>query len=161
VKECIGGRLIMKKLTLFICFCLFFLGTTTFAQEVGEKVYKEVIFDGKKINKWLAVTTIAEYDAKGNEIHTKMAEGTEWWIEYDDKGNQIHVRYSDGLEEWNEYDDKGNLIYEKHSDGNAAPLWRRHINCLRHDHSASKRRALCERFYAGIGVRWTSTRLGF
>ena len=136
----------MKKIIVFICLLFVLIGTTAFAQELGGKVYKEVVVDGKKVNKWLTVFNITyyfyndnrktvcskdldgkdtwyEYDAKGNEIHYKTLYGSkaghEIWYEYDDKGNLIHSKWSDGRETRyeDEYDDKGNLIHSKSSDG--------------------------------------------
>jgi len=42
---------------------------------------------------------VREYDANGNMIHYKNANGFEYWQEYDSNGNEIHRKYSDGYEE--------------------------------------------------------------
>ncbi len=106
----------MKRIIICICFLFTLAISNTFAQEIGEKVYKEIIIDGKKINKWLVVYGFADYDDKGNSIYYKT-EDEEWWYDIDDKGNTIHSKSSDDFECWFEYDDKGKKIHEKYSDG--------------------------------------------
>ena len=58
----------MKKLILLLVvlhICAF-----TFAQNPGEKVYKQVNVNGEMLFKWLEVTDITEYDSNG-KVKTK------------------------------------------------------------------------------------------
>lgn len=59
----------------------------------------------------------ADYDAKGNEIHAKLANGREWWNEYDAKGNLIHWKSNSGAEWYWKYDTEGNKILSKDNRG--------------------------------------------
>ena len=54
------------------------------AQSLGDKVYKEVTVDGKRVNKWVIFDSITDYDEKGNEIHGKSTWPSEfeYWNEY-------------------------------------------------------------------------------
>ncbi len=54
------------------------------AQSLGDKVYKEVTVDGKRVNKWVIFDSITDYDEKGNVIHAKSSSnwGLEYWLEY-------------------------------------------------------------------------------
>ena len=106
----------MKKITLLICLLLILVGMNAFTQQLGDKVYKEVIVDGKKVNKWLMINALYDFDDKGDRTHAKF-EGEEWWYDHDTNGNTIHSKSSDGLEGWFEYDAKGNKTREKWSDG--------------------------------------------
>lgn len=58
----------------------------------------------------------ADYDSKGNMIHSKNA-GYEYWYDYDTKGNIIH-KQSGNFDFWCEYDDRGNKIHEIMKSGN-------------------------------------------
>ena len=108
----------MKKRTLIFAAAFIFLASLpAVAQELGEKIYKEVTVEGEQLYKWVKYYSITEYDSKGNQIHYKDSNGDEVWWEYDSKGNQIHSKYSDGDEWWYEYDSKGNEIHSKYSDG--------------------------------------------
>ena len=78
-----------------VCFALF-----------ADPIYKEFNIDGKKINKWVEVYGISEYeyDSKGNMIYEKGSRKDEVWHEYDSNGNEIHFKNSIGEEGWYEYD---------------------------------------------------------
>ena len=56
-------------------------------------------------------------DSKGNEIHYKNSDGTEYWNEYDENNNKIHRKDSNGYEYWYEFDENNNLIHSKNSNG--------------------------------------------
>ena len=62
---------------IFICLSVF-----CFAQNVGEKVYKEVTVNDEKVSKWLMIESLDAYDNKGNMIHRKDSDSVEWWYEY-------------------------------------------------------------------------------
>ena len=107
----------MKKLSIFTCLLFVFASVESFAQEVGEKVYKEIIVNGEKASKWFEVKAITEYDAKGNIIHDNPAPiGGEKWYEYDAKGNQIHIKWENG-EQWIKYNDLGKRIHTRSTEG--------------------------------------------
>ena len=110
----------MKKVIIFICLIVLISVTTGYPLEVGEKVYKEIILGNQRVNKWVNIFSITDYDDNCNEIHYKNAYDEEWWYEYDAKGNRIYGKNSYGEDEWHkyEYDDKGNIIHVKDSDGN-------------------------------------------
>ena len=110
----------MKRLIICICLILLFVSSNASTQQLGEKVYKEVIVDGQKVNRWIETVCIAEYDDKGDIIHSKFSSGEEYWYEYDAKGNLIHEKWPDD-EFWYEYDAKGNLIHEKLASG--SDIW--------------------------------------
>ena len=107
----------MRKIIICLCIIIFFATSITFAQEVGEKVYKDVVIDGEKVNKWLNVEEICLYDAKENIFYAKDYDGTEWWYDYEARGKLTHIKNSDGTEWWLDYDNKGNEIHGKSSDG--------------------------------------------
>lgn|GEM_PF-1943048 len=115
------------------------------AQSLGDKVYKEVTVDGKRVNKWVILDSFTDYDEKGKEIHGKNTFNSEFefskeydsngniihekifsdyelkfeqWYEYDSKGNLIHKKNSYGIETWYKYNSKGDKIYVKNFDGN-------------------------------------------
>ena len=108
----------MKKRTLIFAAAFIFLASLhAAAQELGEKIYKEVTVEGEQLYKWVKYYSITEYDSNGKEIHYKNSNGDEEWWEYDSKGNQIHYKSSNGYEVWQEYDSDGNQIHCKNSDG--------------------------------------------
>ena len=114
----------MRKNILFICIIGIVLGTAAFAQQVGDKVSKEIIFDGNKFNKMFEVNAVKEYDTKGNMIHEIILNDKEYWYEYNSNGKVIHEKWSEGdtkgsspIEGWYEYDEHGNKIHAKWSDG--------------------------------------------
>ena len=114
----------MKKIILLICILFVISGTAVFAQQVGDKVTKEIIFDGNKFNKQFEVNAVKEYDTKGNMIHEIILNDKEYWYEYNSNGKVIHGKWSEGdtkgsapIEGWYEYDEHGNKIHEKWSDG--------------------------------------------
>ena len=102
----------IKFAAIFICLSVF-----CFAQNVGEKVYKEVTVNGETLSKWLEVTSLEEYDSKGNHIYYKNSNGYEAWSEHDSRGKEIHYKDSYGYERWSEYDSNGNMIHYKNSYG--------------------------------------------
>jgi YD repeat-containing protein len=108
----------MKNITLFIFLPFLLLGVDTLAQEVGEKVYKEIIIDNDgKIGKWFEVKEIKRYDENGKIVYENPTMvGGETWYEYDSKGNQIHMK-SEKRENWKKYNDNGQVIFEKWQDG--------------------------------------------
>ena len=108
----------MKNRALIFAAAFIFLASLpAAAQELGEKIYKEVTVEGEQLYKWVEYYSITEYDSNGKEIHYKDSDGDEEWYEYDSKGNQIHEKSSSGDEEWWEYDSDGNQIHCKNSDG--------------------------------------------
>ena len=106
----------MKRIIICICLLLIFAISSTIALDMGEKIYKEVIIDGQKVNKWVEIGDVIEYDANGNIIYSKCL-NSEVWSEFDDRGNIIYEKFSDGEEIRNEYeyDKKGNIIHAKSS----------------------------------------------
>lgn len=108
----------MKKRTLIFAAAFIFLASLPVtAQELGEKIYKEVTVEGEQLYKWVEYSEITEYDLNGKEIHSKDSDGDEWWYESDSKGNEIHSKDSDGYEWWWEYDSNGKEIHYKTSSG--------------------------------------------
>jgi YD repeat-containing protein len=108
----------MKNRALIFAAAFIFLASLpAVAQDLGEKIYKEVTVEGEQLYKWVEYYSITEYDSNGNEIHYKDSYGYEKWYEYDSNGNEIHYKSSDGCEWWYEYDSKGNQIHYKTSKG--------------------------------------------
>ncbi len=108
----------MKKRSSIFAFAIFLAASLpAAAQNLGDRLYKEVAVDGKTLYRWVDYYSLDEYDSKGNEIHYKSSSGYEKWYEYDSRGNQIHYKSSSGYEEWYEYDSRGNKIHYKNSDG--------------------------------------------
>ncbi|MCR5437112.1 MAG: hypothetical protein K6E97_08620 [Treponema sp.] len=120
------------------CFLFFFLlcSFNIFAQNIGDKVYKEVEVNGEKLFKWLLYETLNEYNSDEKIIHkltfeekvykskyetgitAKTTIKTDWWYEYDVNGNLIHSKSSKDEEEWwYEYDSNGKEIHGKNSKG--------------------------------------------
>lgn len=68
---------------------------------------------------------LAEYDERGNEIHSKNEFGFESFIEYNEKSKPVHKKtmFLDNLSEesWFNYDENGHKIYEK--DNNDYEKW--------------------------------------
>ena len=60
----------------------------------GEKIYKEVIISGKKVQRWCTLNNIEKYDIDKNLIYNKS----------------IDPQDDTFFEEWNEYDSYGNVI---------------------------------------------------
>ncbi len=106
----------MRRIIIIISLLFVLFATDIFCQERGEKVLKEVVINGQKMNKWIKVSTIEEYDSKGNLIHYNG--GSEIWYEYDAKGNLIHEKWESGKEVWYEYDAKGNMIHQRSGEKN-------------------------------------------
>ena len=87
-------------------------GYKLIAKEFGEKVYRQVTVDDKKVGKWVVLVNVTKYDERGNDIYEKFLDNdeiVEKWMEYDDCGNMIHWKTSDGYEHWFEieYDENG------------------------------------------------------
>ena len=92
------------------------------AQNPGDRVFKEVTENGKKVIKELLYDSVTEYNEDGKEIYTAFFFPLkpfkyEDWIEYDNKGNITHKKHSSGYEEWYKYNSNGNKSYEKNSAG--------------------------------------------
>ncbi len=87
--------------------------SSIFAQELGDKIYKELTVDGEKVSRLFKYDSFAEYDSKGNKIHHKASNWENWW-KYDSKGNLLHRRTNYNEEEFYEYTywDNGNLKKE-------------------------------------------------
>ena len=68
------------SISIFVFFLLCLVPVTVFAEEyvLGEKYYKKFPGTG---NKWVELSSITEYDEKGNEIHRKDSDGYEEWYE--------------------------------------------------------------------------------
>ena len=107
----------MKRVVIYICLIIFLVSSNAFAQQLGERLYKEVVVDGQKVNKWVEVGSISIYDEKGNKIHEEKSNSDEYWYEYDAKNNLIHEKIFSGHEwfeeNWFEYGAKGSKIHEK------------------------------------------------
>lgn len=130
----------MKKLVF--CFVFLLCSFYIFAQNIGDKVYKEVTVDGKRVNKWLELCSekkynengllitdgrnYYEYDDKNNIVYYYEGYSLDYikeWHKYDSNGREIYFKcYKEALmfgvyedrEEWYEYDENNNRIYEKH-----------------------------------------------
>ena len=106
----------MKRIIICICLFIVFSTSTVFAQQLGERVYKEVVVDGQQVGKWLEVYGVSEYDTNGRIIHKKSLDlgKDERFYEYDTKGNLIHEKGQGTWDDeyWYEYDAKGNLVRE-------------------------------------------------
>ena len=90
--------------------------------KIGKRVYKQVIVDGKKIEKEVFLYGVTEYNKDEQEIHYIFYDPfgvVEVWYEYDENGNKIreHTSHHDGYEEWQEFDSKGYLVSEKNTRG--------------------------------------------
>lgn len=112
------NRNIMKVSKIYIAATAVMLSCTLiFAQEVGDKFYKEVTVNNEKVSRLVEYVRIFENDANGNDIHYKDSSGSEKWAEYDLDGREIHLKSNSGYERWSEYDSNGNKIYYKDSSG--------------------------------------------
>ncbi len=116
-----------KSFVVLIFFLLF--STVLSAQTIGEKVYKEIVVEGKKESHWLICKEYLEYDVSGNLILKRDDYGEKrytinvqenkldrkndnsYMAEYEDD-RIIHEKTS-FLEAWYSYDNNGNLIYRK------------------------------------------------
>ena len=103
-----------KKSFLFAFVGLFFSVNGVFA----EKVYKEIVIDGEKVNKWMEVDSITEYDQQEREVH-KKEKLCESYTEYKDNYVYITSKYDfdDGEIHENfetrELNKRGDIIYQK------------------------------------------------
>lgn len=92
----------MKKKIRLSFIIILMLQYFLFAQNLGDKIYKEVLLGDEVVYKWLQYTNYYENNSNGKRLYAKSyladKEKTEW-SEYD--------------EESYEYDEKGNLIHEK------------------------------------------------
>ena len=59
------------KLKAFVFTILFTFSAVLYAQEIGEKVYKEILVEGKKETHWLIYKEYFEYDVSGNLLIKK------------------------------------------------------------------------------------------
>ncbi|MBO7136604.1 MAG: hypothetical protein J6V73_08280, partial [Spirochaetaceae bacterium] len=100
------------KLKVYIAFvAAVFVAVPLCAQELGDKIQKELTVNGEKVTRMVKYTGFAEHDSNGKQIHFKRSDGFEKWTEYDSNGNKIHSKRSDGYEFWYEYDENGNMIH--------------------------------------------------
>lgn len=106
----------IKKIILAVLLA-FVVVPTTFAQQIDEMVYKEVIRYGEKVSRWLLCKSITIYDRRGNPVYYEDAPHTyKYEYDFDSKGNVIHVK-GGFTEEWYEYNSKG-LCVHKDADRN-------------------------------------------
>ncbi|WP_296328162.1 hypothetical protein [uncultured Treponema sp.] len=126
-----------KKSFLFAFVGLFFSVNGAFA----EKVYKEIVIDGEKVNKWMELDSIEEYDQQERVMNTKIflgekiyetlyeykgktffmvskdsdgSVGSTTFIEKDTHDNVIHCKYESidcSYENWTEYNSKNQPIH--------------------------------------------------
>lgn len=120
----------MKKIIICICLILVFVSSNVFAQQLGEKVYKDITALGQKYSKWFRVKEVAEYNEDGNKILERDYLGTETSYEYDGKNNLIHKKSISivtklplAVEFWYEYDTAGNKTYQKINTGESIEEW--------------------------------------
>ena len=62
---------------------------------LGERIYKQVTVDGKKINKWVRLVVIQKFDSNGNLIYENET-GHERWFEYDSYNYRVYEKRDDG-----------------------------------------------------------------
>ncbi len=94
-------------------------------KDFGEKIYKEVIISGKKVQRWCTLGCIEKYDIDKNLIYSKVIDRvpTEVWNEYDSDGNVVITRWKekDGSVSTHktlyEYDSFGHVISRKDWNG--------------------------------------------
>ncbi|MBR6079467.1 MAG: hypothetical protein IKP60_04825, partial [Treponema sp.] len=80
----------MKKRSSIFAFAIFLAASLpAAAQNLGDRLYKEVAADGELLYRWMDYYSLYEYDSMGNIIHYKDSNGYEKWYEYDSRGNQI------------------------------------------------------------------------
>ena len=104
----------MKKITVCLLFLLVLVAVSSFGQELGQKVYREVTINGEVVKKWVKVIGIEDYDERGKALYEKDIDGFTQY-EYDDKGNEIHWIWQTGkdrYEYWYEYDDQNRKIHQ-------------------------------------------------
>ena len=80
-----------------------------FAQELGDKIYKDVTINGKGTSRLVKYEYFYEMNPEGKQIHYKDINGDEIWDEYDLKGNLIWRKGTVDSERWYEcynYDEK-------------------------------------------------------
>ena len=106
-----------NKALIFASAFIFLVFLPVTAQELGDKVQKQVTVDGKQLYKWVIYDYIEEDDENENLVHEKYSSGYERWLKYDSNGNEIHIKDNSGYEQWYEYDSNGNLIHRKGYDG--------------------------------------------
>lgn len=51
---------------------LFVLSAACALPLCAERVYKEIVIDGEKVNRWMEVDTITEYDSEGREVRRQL-----------------------------------------------------------------------------------------
>lgn len=105
-----------------------FLSLSLYAQNIGDRIYKELLIDGKTVYKWCDISSIKQFSETGKiklekndhktimytyDENDRLISDTEGMIyKYDSVGNLIYFKNSS----WNnelfyEYDDKGNKIH--------------------------------------------------
>ena len=65
----------MKKLYLTTVFL--FVCSVLFADDFSTPIYKEVVVNGQKVNKWVKIACITEYNPNGYVIHSNSSNGKE------------------------------------------------------------------------------------
>lgn len=114
---------IASLLLVLVSFTSKFTGMFLYA----EKMYIKLNINGQKVNRFLEIENIKEYDEDGNLIHEKFFNGPigyiETFYEYDNNGNKLHCiqqsfngeqLFTDNI--WYQYNNKGFLISEKYSE---------------------------------------------
>jgi len=99
----------MRKYLFLII--IFFLSNITIQ---AQAIYKEFVINDVKMNFWVKLYKLEEFDINGNLIHEKYKDD-ETWYKYDINCNLINRKESYGYNEWYEYDTNNNLIHYKAS----------------------------------------------
>lgn len=132
----------IKKI-IFASILSFCLSISLYAQNIGEKVYKELLIDGKTVNKWCEIKSIKECNEKGFVFHIATKDsniiynydkndkiisdsnGGVW--EYDDAGNNtVYKNKKANYEIIYDYDKEGNKIHSLDSD--KEEIWNEYDN---------------------------------
>ena len=61
----------MKRIIICICLIFLFVSSNAFTQQLGDKVYKEVVVDGQKVNKWMVIKYLSDFNERGQIINYK------------------------------------------------------------------------------------------
>ena len=105
----------INKLLLTSIIGLLLLGYVN-AQEIPEKIYKEMTFESNQVSKWFKYSSksIYKYDDNGILKYNDIRGDGKYYTEYDNHGNEIYSKLRDceGYTEY-QYDSKGNIIYKK------------------------------------------------
>ncbi len=102
----------MTKKIISIIF-LFSILLSCSAEELGERIYKEITLNGEKYYKWLTYSQYTEFDEKGIKVLEKDKDHISCIHEYNSQGFLIHSKFYI-FEDWYEYDLFGNCI-KQHS----------------------------------------------